>query len=102
MLLGKVLVLLTARRSKEKKENPETNKIKKIGEQTKQNLREVDWTYISTTMAPKQQSEAAKISQKKKKNLMPRFIPSLFIRVFTKQYVVQMKPQSHRRYLPEH
>ena len=51
-----------------------------------------------------QQSEAAKISQKKKQKqkLMPRFIPSLSIRVFMKQYVVQMKLQSHRRYLPEH
>lgn len=35
LLLGKMLVLLTAGRFKEKKENPKTNKINKIGEQTK-------------------------------------------------------------------
>lgn len=68
-----------------------------------QNPREVGWTYISTTMAPTNSLKQQRFLQKKKKkNLMPRFIPSLFIQGFMKQYVVQMKRQSHRRYLPEH
>ena len=49
----------TTNKKKKKKENWRTNKT--------QNLREVDWTYISTTMVTNQQSEAAKISKKKKK-----------------------------------
>ena len=102
---GKCWSSLLLEDSKKRKKNPETNEIKKTGEKTKHKTREklVGHTYQPQWHQPAVWSSKDFSKKKKQKQkLMPCFIPSLFIRVFMKQYVVQVKSQSHRRYLPEH
>ena len=73
-----MLVLLTAGRFKEKKENPKTNKIKKIGEQTKHKTREklVGHTYQPQWHPTSSLKQQRFLKKKKKSNAM---FHSLFI-----------------------
>lgn len=100
---GKCWSSLLLEDSKKRKKTPRLIRLIKL--ENKQNTKpERSWLDICINHNGTQPAvwSSKDFSKKKKKNLMWCFIPYLFIRVFMKQYVVQMKLQSHRRYLPEH